>query len=440
MVTVDFVKPRSPAHKCGIKAGDILISVNSHPINDVLDYGFYTRERRLELEMERAGEKYTVSMKKFENADTGMEFATFLMDKKRSCANRCIFCFIDQLPEGMRDTLYFKDDDTRLSFLQGNYVTLTNVPDRDITRLLEMHISPINVSVHTTNPSLRVKMLGNKNAAKIMDQLTTFASHNISLNCQIVLCKGYNDKEELTRSMKDLYSLYPALSGVSIVPVGLTDHREGLCPLEPFTREDALEAVKQIEAFGDMCRRQTGYRLFYAGDELYLKAGLDIPEESEYDDYPQLENGVGLIRSMQTELESELEYIKEYESELFDSHRNISIATGEAAYDFISKSVEKLKNQCYNININVYKIKNTFFGSNVTVAGLITGYDYLRSLGGKQLGEALYIPACSLRAGEDVFLDSMSLGELEQKLGVKIIPLPNDGAQFVRALLGEQSI
>lgn len=437
MVTIESVKPRSHAEKCGIKAGDKLISINSHPISDVLDYGFYTRERRLEMELERAGEKYTVILKKSENADTGLEFSTFLMDKKRSCANRCIFCFIDQLPDGMRDTLYFKDDDTRLSFLQGNYVTLTNVSERDITRILEMHISPVNVSVHTTNPELRVKMLGNKNAAKIMTQLNTLAAHNISLNCQIVLCKGYNDGDELERSMRDLYALYPALSGVSIVPVGLTDHREGLCPLEPFSAEESLAVIRQIEAFGDKCRKETGYRLFYAGDELYIKAGLPLPEEEEYDDYPQIENGVGLIRSMQTEFDLELCDICEYEKELLDVKRDISIATGAAAYNFICKLVEKLKEKCYNININVYKIENTFFGSNVTVAGLITGYDYTRVLKGKNLGEVLYIPACSLRSEGDLLLDSMSLDELSDALNVKIVPLPNDGAQFLRSLLSE---
>lgn len=437
MVTIESVKPRSHAEKCGIKAGDKLISINSHTISDVLDYGFYTRERRLEMELERAGEKYSVILKKSENADTGLEFSTFLMDKKRSCANRCIFCFIDQLPDGMRDTLYFKDDDTRLSFLQGNYVTLTNVSERDITRILEMHISPVNVSVHTTNPELRVKMLGNKNAAKIMTQLNTLAAHNISLNCQIVLCKGYNDGEELERSMRDLYALYPALSGVSVVPVGLTDHREGLCPLEPFSPEESLAVIRQIEAFGDKCRNETGYRLFYAGDELYIKAGLPLPEEEEYDDYPQIENGVGLIRSMQTEFDLELCDICEYEKELLDVKRDISIATGVAAYNFICKLVEKLKEKCYNININVYKIENTFFGSNVTVAGLITGYDYSRALKGKKLGEVLYIPACSLRSEGDLLLDSMSLDELSDALHVKIVPLPNDGAQFLRSLLSE---
>lgn len=437
MVTVKSVRSHSPASKCGILPDDKLISINSHPINDVLDYGFYTRERKLVIELERGSEKLTVTVKKGEDTDLGLDFATFLMDKKRSCANRCIFCFIDQLPHGMRDTLYFKDDDTRLSFLQGNYVTLTNVSDRDITRILEMHISPINVSVHTTNPQLRVKMLGNKNAAKIMDQLNTFASHGISLNCQIVLCKGYNDKNELDRSMKELYSLYPALSGVSVVPVGLTDHRDGLCPLEPFTKEESLEAIRQIEAFGDKCRKETGCRLFYAGDEFYIKAGLPIPEEEEYDDYPQLENGVGLIRSMQTEFDLEFEDVCEFESELLGVRRSISIATGEAAYDFICRLVEKLKNKCYNIDINVYKIENTFFGSNVTVAGLITGYDYVRALKGKPLGEVLYIPACSLRAQGDLLLDSMSLEELEEQLGVKIVPLTNDGGQFLRALLNK---
>ena len=438
MVTVKSVKNHSPAQKCGIISGDKLISVNSHPINDVLDYGFYTRERVLEIEIESAGEVKKIIMKKGEDTDPGMEFESFLMDKKRSCANRCIFCFIDQLPHGMRDTLYFKDDDTRLSFLQGNYVTLTNVSERDISRILEMHISPVNVSVHTTNPELRVKMLGNKNAAKIMDQLRTFAAHNISLNCQIVLCKGYNDKEELERSMKELYALYPALSGVSVVPVGLTDHREGLCPLEAFTPEESLEVIKQIEAFGDKCREETGLRLFYAGDEFYIKAGLPIPEEEEYDDYPQIENGVGLIRSMQTEFDFELEDISEYEKELLDVKRDISIATGEAAYDFICGLVEKLNKVCYNMNINVYKVENTFFGSNVTVAGLITGHDYVRALKGQKLGEALYIPACSLRDGGDVFLDDMTPGELEQKLGVKVIPLSNDGSEFLRSILGAQ--
>lgn len=437
MVTIESIKPHSPAQKCGIQPGDKLISINSHTINDVLDYGFYTNETVLKIELQRNGKPFEVVMKKRETADTGMEFATFLMDKKRRCANHCIFCFIDQLPDGMRDTLYFKDDDTRLSFLQGNYVTLTNVSDQDISRILQMHISPVNVSVHTTNPELRVKMLGNKNASKIMQQLTAFATHGIALNCQIVLCKGYNDGAELDRSMKELYSLYPALSGVSIVPVGLTDHRQGLCPLEPFSRDDALEVIHQIEAFADKCQKETGYRLFYAGDELYIKAGLDIPPEQYYDDYPQLENGVGLIRSMQTEFEQELDYICENQSHLLECRRSISIATGQAAYDFICSLADKLKIKCSNIDIKVYMIENTFFGKNVTVAGLITGHDYLKCLSGKELGQVLYIPACSLRANGDVFLDDMTPLDLEKELNVKVVPLGNDGGEFLRKLLGE---
>ncbi len=432
MVTITDVEYASPAEKHGIVPGDILISINGHDIRDVLDYQFRLCEKKVTLKLHRGPELFDVTIKKDEYSDIGLCFETYLMDKKRSCKNKCVFCFIDQLPCGMRDSLYFKDDDSRLSFLMGNYITLTNLTDEDVERIIEMKTSPINISVHTTNPELRVKMMKNKHAGEVLDYMSRFAEAGISLNCQIVLCRGLNDGEELIRSMRDLTKLTPNLLGVSIVPAGITDHRDGLYPLEPFTVEELNGVIDTVDAFASECMEKYGSRLFFCSDEIYLQAGRPLPDEEYYEGYPQIENGVGMIRSMQCEFEDELEYLSEYDLE---KPRTLSIATGEAAYDFILSLANELTRRVESLSITVYKIKNNFFGKNITVAGLITGKDLLEQLKDKPLGERLIIPSVMLRAERDMFLDSMTITELSEKLSVDIVTADSTGADFISSIL-----
>ena len=324
MVIITDVLPKSRADKAGIKKDDILISINGREISDVLDYRFYLADENIDIAVKRENEILNFKIKKEEYDDIGLDFETPLMDKKHSCENKCIFCFIDQLPKGMRETLYFKDDDSRLSFLHGNYVTLTNMRDRDIDRIIEMHISPVNVSVHTTNPELRCKMMHNKRAGDVLSYLRRLADANIALCCQIVLCKGINDKEELDRTLHDLMELRPAVQSVAIVPSGLTQFRDGLYPLEPFTKEDARSVIKQINTYGDWCLKKFGTRLFFPADEFYIKAELPLPTDEFYEDYSQIENGVGMLTDMQTGIDFELEDITPYKD--FKAPRNVSIA------------------------------------------------------------------------------------------------------------------
>lgn len=432
MVTISGVERASLAEKHGIKPGDILLSINSHDIRDVLDYRFRLSERKVVLKLHRGPELIEVTIKKDEYDDIGLCFETYLMDKKHSCRNKCVFCFIDQLPKGMRDTLYFKDDDSRLSFLMGNYITLTNLTDGDVERIVEMKTSPINISVHTTNPELRVKMMKNKRAGEVLSYMRRFADAGISLNCQIVLCKGLNDGEELMRSMRDLTELYPHLLGVSIVPAGITDHRDGLYPLEPFTPEETSAVIDTVDAFAAECMKKYGSRLFFCSDEMYLSCGREIPDEDYYEGYPQIENGVGMIRSMKCEFDDELDFLSDFD---LAKPRNISIATGEAAYTFIKSLADELMRRVPTLHANVYCIKNSFFGKNITVAGLITGHDLVLQLEGKALGERLLIPSVMLRADGDMFLDSVTLDELSEKLGTQIIPTDSSGADFISKIL-----
>lgn len=432
MVTVTGVEKGSIADRHKLLAGDILISINGHDINDVLDYRFRLAERIVTLKIHRGPELFDVRIKKDEYADIGLEFETYLMDCKQSCRNKCVFCFIDQLPRGMRDTLYFKDDDSRLSFLMGNYITLTNLGDADVDRICEMKTSPINVSVHTTNPELRVRMMKNKRSGEVLAYLKRFADAGIEMNCQIVLCKGLNDGEELMRTMRDLTALVPHLSGVSIVPAGITDHREGLYPLEPFTPEETSAVIDSVDAFAAECLEKYGSRLFYCADEMYIKCGRELPDEDYYEGYPQIENGVGMIRSMQTEFDEELDFLDEYD---LKKERRVSIATGYAAFGFIKSLAERLKSLVPTLVCEVYPIRNDFFGHNITVAGLITGRDLAAQLSGKDLGERLLIPKVMLKADEPVFLDDMTLAELSESLGVEIIPTESTGQDFVSGLL-----
>ena len=433
MVTITGVEKASPAAKHGILPGDILISINGHDINDVLDYRFRLTEKKITLFIHRGPDLKEITIKKDEYSDIGLEFETYLMDKKHSCRNKCVFCFIDQLPKGMRDTLYFKDDDSRLSFLMGNYITLTNLSEEDVDRIIEMKTSPINVSVHTTNPELRVKMMKNKNAGKVLSYLRRFADAGISLNCQIVLCKGINDGKELERSMTDLAALYPSLVGVSIVPAGITNYREGLCHLEPFTAEEAGEIIDTIDKFGEKCLKKFGTRLFFSSDELYIEAGRELPGEDYYEGYPQIENGVGMIRSMDGEFTDELDFLDEYDLE---KPRKVSVATGAAAYDFIKSLADRLCEQVPTLECHVYKIINDFFGHNITVAGLLTGKDLANQLNGKDLGDRLLIPRVTLRSEGDVFLDDTTPEWLAEQLGgIEIVPVESTGNDFVSKVL-----
>ena len=433
MVTITGVEKASPAAKHGILPGDILISINGHDINDVLDYRFRLTEKKITLLIHRGPDLKEITIKKDEYSDIGLEFETYLMDKKHSCRNKCVFCFIDQLPKGMRDTLYFKDDDSRLSFLMGNYITLTNLSEEDVDRIIEMKTSPINVSVHTTNPELRVKMMKNKNAGKVLSYLRRFADAGISLNCQIVLCKGINDGKELERSMTDLAALYPSLVGVSIVPAGITNYREGLCHLEPFTAKEAGEVIDTIDKFGEKCLKKFGTRLFFSSDELYIEAGRELPGEDYYEGYPQIENGVGMIRSMDGEFTDELDFLNEYDLE---KPRKVSVATGAAAYDFIKSLADRLCEQVPTLECHVYKIINDFFGHNITVAGLLTGKDLANQLNGKDLGDRLLIPRVTLRSEGDVFLDDTTPEWLSEQLGgLEVVPVESTGNDFVSKVL-----
>jgi len=449
LVTVYGIVPGSQAEKAGVKVGDKLYTVNGSEINDVLDYRFYLTDKKVVLSLGRDGEEYQVEIHKEMYADIGLEFETYLMDKKHSCRNRCIFCFIDQLPKGMRETLYFKDDDSRLSFLMGNYMTLTNLNDSDIERIIKMHISPVNVSVHTTNPELRVQMMKNKRAGEVLKYLDRLASAGIELNCQIVLCNGINDGEELKRTMfelAELNALRDAVNSVSVVPSGLTRFREKLYPLKPFSPEQCREVIKIVTEFGDACIERYGKRIFFCGDEFYIKGNVPFPDEEFYEGYPQIENGVGMITSMKTEFDWATEDIqvenssKERESsERNGVKRTVSVATGYAAYDFIRELADRTEQLFEGLKINVYKIKNEFFGENITVAGLLTGQDILAQLKphaeNGELGEKLVLPRVTLRAEGDLFLDGMTPDQLSEGLGgIKLVFNESDGAAFINVL------
>lgn len=430
MVEITGVFPHSRAARAGIKTGDILISVNGRDINDVLDYRFRLADEKVELLLHRGAELVTVKIKKDEYDDIGLEFGTPLMDKKHRCENGCVFCFIDQNPKGMRETIYFKDDDSRLSFLHGNYITLTNLHDADIDRIIEMHISPVNVSVHTTNPDLRVKMMKNKRAGDVLAYLRRLADAGITLRGQIVLCKGLNDGDELDRTMRDLSAFYPAMDSVSVVPAGLTGHRDGLYPLEPFTADECAAVIKQVDSFNNTLPE----RMFFASDEFFVKSGTPLPDGDFYGEYTQIENGVGMLTSFGDEF---LSLFGTYDSTDGIKPREISVATGEAAYELISSLCKKVNEKFPQIKIHIYPVKNTFFGGEVTVTGLLTGKDLLAGLSGKPLGDVLYLSRTMLRAEGDLFLDGTTPEELSKMLGVPVEFTENDGAEFCEKIIGE---
>ena len=430
MVEITGVEKGSPAEKAGIKKGDYLISVGDKKIADVLDYRFYMCEKSLTLGLARDGEEFSVRIRKGEYDDIGLDFATYLMDEKRRCANNCIFCFIDQNPCGMRESIYFKDDDSRLSFLQGNYITLTNLGERDIRRIIDMKMSPVNISVHAMNPELRVKMLRNKNAGKVLAYLKMLDDRRINMNCQIVLCRGINDGAELDRSMRELAE-YKNVHSASIVPAGLTRYREGLYPLTLFTPEEAGKVIDRVEAFAAECEKKRGERIFYCGDELYLRAGRELPKGEYYGDYTQIENGVGMITSTKEEYLDALDLCEEE-----PEPEEISMATGVAAYGLIRFLADETMKKFPQIKINVYKIINHFFGESVTVAGLVTGKDLSEQVSGKPIGQRMLISEHMLRHGGDLFLCGMSIDELSEKLGVPVTPCPDDGYELFERVIG----
>ena len=437
MVKITGVEPKSYAQKHGIMAEDILIAINDNEINDVLDYRFYLTERRVALRLSREGKEYTVHIKKGEYDDVGLEFETPLMDKKHSCKNKCIFCFIDQNPEGLRESLYFKDDDSRLSFIHGNYITLTNMTQQDVDRIIKMRMSPINISVHTTNPELRVMMMKNKNSGKVLSYLRDFYNAGLSMCGQIVLCKGVNDGDELLRSMTDLSALFPSMGSVAIVPAGLTRFRQGLYPLDDFTAEEASQVIDAINSFGDRMLEQHGCRVFYAADEFYLKAGRPLPPTEYYEDYPQLENGVGMIRSFLDELDMALSDLREFGCEGAEK-RTVSLVTGTASYPMLKEAAGRIEAICPEIKINIYKIINNFFGESITVSGLLTGKDICDQLKDKPLGDQLLIPQNCLRHGEELFLCGMTVSQLSEALGTPVSTSGSDGYELVEAILGRQ--
>ena len=434
MVRITGVMPKSRAKKAGIHPNDMLVSINGREINDVLDYRFYLAEEKILVCVLRDGKQLEFKIKKKEYDDIGLDFETPLMDKKHSCENKCVFCFIDQLPKGLRESLYFKDDDSRLSFLHGNYITLTNLSERDIDRIIEMHISPVNVSVHTTNPELRVKMMKNKRSGEVLRYLDKLAAAGINLCAQIVLCKGLNDGAELDRTMRDLAALHPALTSTSVVPAGLTKFRDGLYPLESFTPKECSDIIDQVVAFGDECLKKHGTRLFYPADELYVKSGRPLPEDSFYEEYSQIENGVGMLTELGEEVKAELEYAEEYDA---SAKRSVSVATGYAAYEHICALCRSIEEKFDGVKITVYPIKNDFFGDEITVSGLLTATDMEAQLKDKPLGDRLLIPSATLRAEGDLFLDGKTLDELSAALGVEIRAVENSGEDFVCAILGD---
>lgn len=431
MIKIKEIIPDTPAYRTHkINAGDSLISINGHRINDVLDYMYYSAENELALVISRNGTEFTVNIEKSEYDDLGIESESFLMDKKRTCHNKCVFCFIDQMPDGMRDTLYFKDDDARLSFLQGNYVTLTNLGQSDIDRIIDMKLN-INVSVHTTNPELRCKMMNNRFAGDKLKYLKQMTDSGIKLNCQIVLCPELNDGAELERSLTDLGNMMPNISSIAVVPVGLSKFRDGLFPLKTFSKKTAGDALDIISRFQNEFLKKYGTRLVFPSDEFFLIAERKIPTSDYYEDFSQYENGVGMLRSIDDEFMQALECAD------YDNHkRKISIATGYSAYDTIKRLAVMAEEKYSGLECNVYSIRNDFFGETITVTGLVTATDIIKQLSGKDLGTELLISSSMLRRDTDIFLDDLTVSDVENKLDLKVTAVDNDGFALLDAILG----
>ena len=439
--TVKRILPGSIAEELEIVAGDRILSIDGTELEDIFDYQFLIQDTYIEVLVEKAdGEQWLLEVDKEADEDLGIEFESGLMDEYRHCCNKCVFCFIDQMPPGMRETLYFKDDDSRLSFLQGNYVTLTNMSDHDVERICRYHLSPINISFQTMNPELRCRMLNNRFAGEALKKVDILNQAGIRMNGQIVLCKGLNDGEELEYSIRELMKYIPNLESVSVVPVGLTKYRDGLYPLEPFNRKEAGQVIDLIEDYQKKCYNQYGIHFVHASDEWYILAGRELPEEERYDGYLQLENGVGMLRLLMDEFQEAMEE-KHMRGELPDPGKKgeLSIATGHLAYPYIRRMAEEIMGKCPGLKIHVHPIANRFFGENITVSGLLTGQDLEAQLREKTLGERLLLPENVLRSGEDVFLDDMTLGELEKALQVPIYIVKSSGYEFIQAILNKFS-
>ena len=428
---VKSLMPGGIGEELGIEPGDKLLAINGNEIQDVFDYYYYEESEQLLLLIEKPdGEEWELEIEKDEDESLGIEFDQSLMDEYRSCRNKCMFCFIDQMPKGMRETLYFKDDDSRLSFLQGNYITLTNMSDHDVERIVKYRLEPINISFQTTNPELRCKMLHNRFAGEALKKVDILYRGQIEMNGQIVLCKGVNDGEELERTIRDLTGYLPYLKSVSIVPVGLTKYRDGLYPLEPFTKEDAREVLSVIHRWQEKIYQEHGIHMIHAGDEWYVLAEEEVPEEERYDGYLQLENGVGMMRLLFNEVQEALSAVTGD-----GRQREISLATGRLMYPYIGKILEEIRKKFPNITTHLYAIRNDFFGERITVSGLITGQDLTGQLKGQPLGERLLLPCNMLKIGEPVFLDDFTLEEVENSLQVKTDIVKSSGRDFIEAVL-----
>ena len=430
-VRVQRVAKNSPAEKLGIQAGSILLSADGNELNDMLDYQFYTAGTQFQLAVSTQGRLDYLQVEKQDYEPLGCEFETYLIDNKHSCANHCMFCFIDQLPPGLRETLYFKDDDERLSFLFGNYVTLTNLSPHEVERIQKMHISPINISVHTTNPALRVRMMANKRAGEVLAYLPQFAAAGIEMNCQLVLCRGVNDGDELRRTLYDLRALVPQVKSIAAVPSGLTRYRKGLYKLEPYDKASAGEVLDILESFGEECNKELGTRLVYPGDEWYLQAGRPIPSAPFYEDFAQLENGVGMWRRFHDDFLEEL-----FVPRRIWLPRRMDVVTGTLAAPLMARMMAEVHARYPQVRVTVHAIRNDFFGGNVSVAGLVTGTDIVAQCKGRLQSRTLCVPDVMLRAERDMFLDSMTLPQLEHQLGVRVKVIPSGGAETLRAVLG----
>ncbi len=436
---ISKVEPGGIGEEMGMEPGDLLLSINGEEIEDIFDYQYDIQDEYIEVLLRKpSGEEWLLQIDKDYEEDLGIEFENGLMDDYRSCHNKCIFCFIDQMPKGMRDTLYFKDDDSRLSFLQGNYVTLTNMSEHDIERIIKYHLSPINISFQTTNPELRCRMLNNRFAGEALKKVDTLYQAGITMNGQIVLCKGVNDGVELERSISDLTRYIPQLESVSVVPVGLSKYREGLYPLKPFTKEDAVEVLSVIHGWQEKLYREHGLHFVHASDEWYALAGLPMPEAERYDGYLQLENGVGMLRLLQEEVKEAIQKLEEQQYCL-EREREVSVATGLLAYPYIRQITDQLMHLQPGLKVHVYPIRNDFFGERITVSGLLTGQDIRAQLSGKELGEALLLPQNVLRSGEEVFLDDMTVTELSDALQVPVNIVKSSGYDLTRNLMGIQT-
>ena len=438
------IQEGSIAQELELEAGDELISINGQPVEDVFDYHYLVNDEYIELLVKKqSGEEWELEVEKDYDEDLGIVFENSLMDEYRSCRNKCVFCFIDQMPPGMRETLYFKDDDSRLSFLQGNYVTLTNMSDHDIDRIIKYHLGPINISFQTTNPQLRCKMLHNRFAGDIFPKVQRLYEAGIEMNGQIVLCKGVNDGEELERSIRDLGKYLPFMRSVSVVPAGLTKFRKGLYPLELFTKEEAGQVIDLIESYQKKFYERYSLHFIHASDEWYITAGREFPEAERYDGYIQLENGVGMMRLFLEEFDEAYQEMidsPEYQEQKETFRRTICMATGKLTYSTVVDFAARLMQAYPGLTIRVYCIRNDFFGETITVSGLITGIDLTtqlkdRQAAGDDLGEALLIPSNMLRMGEQVFLDDMTVAQVEKQLGLKVVPIESGGADFIQAVI-----